>query len=66
MSWAAYVVLDVTTERYKKILNITVEANETSKFWLRINIEEIYEYDHYNTFLISYTMRRVCIGRNKI
>ena len=34
LSWAAYVVLGVTAEGYKKILNITVGTNETSKFWL--------------------------------
>ena len=33
---AAYVVLGVTTERYKEILSITVGANKSSNFWLRM------------------------------
>ncbi|BFK24712.1 hypothetical protein F320042A7_02820 [Blautia producta] len=36
LSWAAYVVLGVTTDGYKEILSITVGANETSKFWLGV------------------------------
>lgn len=34
LSRAAYVVLGVTVEGYKDILNITVGAKESSKFWL--------------------------------
>lgn len=33
LSRAAYIVLGVTSDGYKEILNITVGANETSKFW---------------------------------
>lgn len=36
LSRAAYIMLGVTTEGYKGILSITVGANETSKFWLRM------------------------------
>ena len=36
LSRAAYIVLGVTVEGYKDILSITVGANETSKFWLRM------------------------------
>ena len=34
VSRAAYVVLCVTADGYREILSITVEAKETSKFWL--------------------------------
>ena len=33
LSRAAYIVLGITADGYKDILNITVDANETSKFW---------------------------------
>ena len=36
LSRAAYVVLGVTVDGHKDILSITVGANETSKFWLRM------------------------------
>ena len=36
LSRAAYIVLGVIVEGYKDILGITVGANETSKFWLRM------------------------------
>ncbi len=34
LSRAAYIVLGITADGYKDILSITVDANETSKFWL--------------------------------
>lgn len=36
LSRAAYVVLGIAAEGYKEILSITVGANETSRFWLRM------------------------------
>lgn len=36
LSRAAYVIMGVTTDGYKDILSITIDANETSKFWLGI------------------------------
>lgn len=36
LSRAIYVVMDVTVDEYKDILSITVNANETSKFWFGI------------------------------
>lgn len=34
LSRAVYILLGITAECYKDILNITVRANETSKFWM--------------------------------